>query len=134
MHAVLAKLYAEASEIEKLDVQGLFALIDALEWELDYAALDDLVPAAAVWVVFAEKAVKFNSVGYAQHQHDGGTGRLPWSVGPLWKGRRGFSLERWGFWRERFGVVRAVEGVANFTRGWADRAWIAMGDVGGGNI
>ena len=107
----------------------MFALIDALEWEHDAAALDDLVPAAAVWVVFAGKVLKFNSVGYTQYRHDGGTGRLPWSVGALWKGQKGFSIERWKFWRERFEAVRAVEGVSDFTREWADRAWTAMGAV-----
>ena len=82
MNAVLAKLHA-ATNVDKLDTLGLFALKDALEWEHDTKAFDDLVPAAAVWVVFAGKALKFNNVGYAQYPDDLGTGRLPWSVGPL---------------------------------------------------
>lgn len=130
MNAVLAKLHAR-TEIQKLDLRGLFAMIDALEWERDAAALDDLVPAAAVWVIFAGKALKSNIIPYAQHPYDGGTSRLPWSVGPLWKGIKIFSNERWQFWRERFGVVRAVEGVSNLTREWADKACVAMGEIGG---
>lgn len=69
-------------------------MIDALEWERDAAALDDFVPAAAVWVVFAGKALKSNVIPYAQHPHDGGTSRLPWSVGPLWKGLKGILMTK----------------------------------------
>ena len=86
-----------------LDLKGLFALIDALEYKYGAGALDDLVPAAAVWVIFAGRKVKFNDVGYPPSGDDVGSGRLPWSAGPLWGGKKGFSDERWGFGGRDFG-------------------------------
>ena len=89
-------------------------------------------PAAAVWVVFAGQALKSNRVGYARHRHDGGSGEAAVQRGTVVDaGRKGFSSERWEFWRRRCAAVRAVEvmegGISDLTREWADRAWIAMG-------
>jgi hypothetical protein len=36
------------------------------------------------------------------------TSGSPWSGGPLFPGTRGFNLERWGFWKRRFGELRAA--------------------------
>ena len=39
------------------------------------------------------------------------TSGKPWRCGPLFPGNRGFNLERWGFWKRRFGELKmaAVE-------------------------
>ena len=36
------------------------------------------------------------------------TSGKPWRGGPLFLGTRGFNLERWGFWKRRFGELRAA--------------------------
>ena len=131
LNAVLAKEHARTN-IVHLDLKGLFALIDALEYKHGAGALDDLVPAAAVWVIFAGRKVKFNDVGYPPSGDDMGSGRLPWSAGPLWGGKKGFSDERWGLWKERFRTVSLSDGVERGTKEWAERAWEAMRKVDDG--
>ena len=76
MNAVLAKLHAKIN-IKKLDLRGTFALVDVLEHQHDTDTMDYLLPAAAVWVIFAGKALKCNGLEYAQYDSDDGSGRLP---------------------------------------------------------
>lgn len=109
--------------------EGLYALIDGLEYNHDAGALDDVVPAAAVWIIFAGRKLKFNDVGYPPSGNDEGSGRLPWSAGPLWRGKKGFSNERWAFWNEKFRAVSLDHGVKKETEEWAKRAWEAMKEV-----
>jgi hypothetical protein len=36
------------------------------------------------------------------------TSGKPWRGGPLFPGTRGFNLERWGFWKRRFGELKTA--------------------------
>lgn len=95
--ALMAKLHA-GTDLPTLDLRGSYALLDALERPYSPQELDDLLPAAAVWAIFAGKELKLNDVGYVQYNDDGGRRRLPWSVGPLWEGHKGFLAgEIWRF-------------------------------------
>ena len=52
----------------------------------------------------------------------------------MWTGDEGFSVERWVFWKQRFGVVgglgrRFAGRVVDDVVGWARRASQAMRDV-----
>ena len=129
LNALLAKEHARTN-IMHLDLKGLFALIEALEYEYrESDALDDLIPAAAVWIVFAGKKLKLNDVRYPPSGDDGGSGRLPWSAGSLWGGKKGFSAERWRFWEERFRIVSLSDGISLGTKGWAEKAYETMKQI-----
>ena len=89
LNAFVARLHAAAPDLQDLDLNGLNALLEALE--VDYhgcadevSALDELLPPAAAWVVYAGKQIRENSVPYAEHEFEGLTQHLrrsPWSVG-----------------------------------------------------
>jgi hypothetical protein len=49
----------------------------------------------------------------------------------LWKGEKGFSVERWRFWRERWDVLAKCESLSDDERGVAEQAFEAMGNVEG---
>ncbi len=130
LNALLAKLHA-STDIIYLDLRGLSALLDALEEpHVDPKAFDDLVPAAAMWILFAGERIKGNDVGYAKHTIDvDQTKRLPWSRGALWTGERGFSDARWEFWKARFEVLAERDDVESETRNWARKAEIRMSGI-----
>ena len=129
LHAFLAKGYM-ISDIPLLDVRGLSALLDALE-EIheDPTTVDNLVPAAAVWIIYAGEKLKGNHVEYGEYVHDWGTMRLPWSAGSLWKGKRSFNNERWDFWKDRFSDLRWRVDTQDETRKWAEKAYVRMTEI-----
>lgn len=49
--------------------------------------------------------------------------------GPLWKGSRDFSPERWAFWKARFEVARHLDFVRENTRQTARSVVIEMGRI-----
>lgn len=129
LNAFLAKLHA-TTDVYYLDLFGLYTLLDALEEpHVDPKAFDDLVPVAAVWVLYAGEKIRGNDVGYPQVDRDDGSKRFPWSVGALWDGQKGFSDLRWKFWRSRFGAVSERDDVEPVTRDWARRAERRMEEI-----
>jgi hypothetical protein len=83
--------------------------------------LDVRIPVAANWITIA---------GNVLYRHSGDCGKDGElgvaSQGRLYSGQAGFSLERWAFWKERFGVIKANEGVADGTKQAAEEAEAAM--------
>ena len=51
--------------------------------------------------------------------------------GALWDGKRGFCLERWGFWKERFGAIGLKADVDDNTKDWAEQAKRTMEEIQG---
>ncbi|KAI9793195.1 MAG: hypothetical protein M1816_000616 [Peltula sp. TS41687] len=95
---------------------AVWALKEALEQEPDPRnpayhrqgpVLDCFVPVAAEWISIAGQALLDGG-----HKDYGGAG----DGGRLWKGKRGFSPERWQFWKERFGVISEHEQVSDETK------------------
>lgn len=126
LNAFLAKLHTRAAGLTFVDICGLFALIDALEDDHPAQILDDLVPAAARWILEAGWALKENKINYPIHGREDGSRRLPWSRGVLWLGLAGFNAARWRFWCVRFGEVSERWDVLAETRELAGQAAVRM--------
>ncbi|KAI5371231.1 hypothetical protein Slin14017_G021100 [Septoria linicola] len=77
LSAFLARLHVAARDLLKLDLRGLFAMIEALEQPLSPAELEDAIPPAAYWIIYAGKELKHNNFPYAFYESDNGTKRLP---------------------------------------------------------
>ena len=102
---------------------GLWTLRSALE---DEQELDANIPAAAQWVLFAGGKLYTLEEEYKPKKGGGDPGR----GGKLWKGRRGFSLERWAFWKEKFQKFSEGQGDSK-TKEYASMAWKQMLEVEG---
>ncbi len=98
---------------------AIWSLRDALEQRPrrnNPQALDGLVPAAAEWIFKAGRVIRT-----AQQQY----GTLA-RGGDLFRGKEGFSPERWSFWKDRFRWVQGQTGLQERTRRIAQRAEEAM--------
>lgn len=74
---------------------------------------DAYVPAAATWILAMGRDLALKEEDLTpEDQKQGNPGR----GGELWKGKAEFSRERWGFWKERFATVGAMEDVREETR------------------
>ncbi|KAL2869757.1 DUF3632 domain-containing protein [Aspergillus lucknowensis] len=114
-----------------------FALVtfrEALETPVEQLSarelLDALIPAAAAWIEL---------LGVEIHEWDeefpsGGKHGAPGRGGPLWSGSHAFSKERWRLWRERFGVVSGLDGVAEEVRKVAGEAEVMMREIEAGDV
>lgn len=96
-------------------LSAIWALREALEEEPDPRArayqhqgpvLDCYVPVAAEWILLCGR-ILFGSKKNFEAVFKGGR---------LWKGTGGFSLERWHFWKERFGVISEHDQVSEQTK------------------
>ena len=116
MNAFIARLHAKTPDIIHLDLRGLFAMIEALEQELTAIQLEDVLPVAACWIIYAGEALRSNDIPYATYNSDGGTKRLPWSRGELWHGQLAFNQARWKSWMQRFKVIADREDVSETVR------------------
>lgn len=128
LSAFVARLHTAAPTLWYLDVKALHALLEALEE--NHAAtdtLDNLVPAAACWIIYAGSALKNNDIDYIQLEGNS-TKRFPWSVGELYSGLgpRRFCPERWSFWRQRLLIMRDNSDLKDETRTYANRALAEM--------
>lgn len=106
LNAFQARFHAAIPHLRCGDVLGLYAHLEALEQDYrDVDALEDLVPAAACWIVYAGTTLKNDARYYAAYDTPDETDytkRVPWSRGPLYKGQRCFNDEHWSFWKSRY--------------------------------
>lgn len=125
LNAFVARLYAQ-TDVSSLEDRALFALTEALEEDKPATALDDVVPAAACWILYAGQKIKEHNRGHeADYDYAMGITRLPSparSRGSLWKGADGVSDERWRFWKTRFGDLADRTGLKRNTRQYAKQA------------
>jgi hypothetical protein len=130
VNALLARLHTASPGLRYADPTGMWTILEALEREHTPSTLDDLVPGAACWVLYAGRELKNNSEDYPQYDFADESKRLPWSVGELYDGPKGFSDERWMFWKGRFNGMRRREDLREDlqeeTRSYAKRAWLEM--------
>lgn len=91
-------------------------MIEALEQPLTPSQLDDVLPAAACWILYAGKELRNNDVDYPCPPDTGGTRRLPWSKGEPWDGPHAFSHARWEFWMERLREIAERSDVSETVR------------------
>lgn len=107
---------------------ALTLIVEALEKEAPLLDLDSEqesnIRAAAQYFIYAAKNMlhnpfqdKANATAYSTSWGDSSE---------LWKGDKGFSLERWNFWKTRFGEIRVMEELDEETREASRRAEVAM--------
>ncbi len=125
INAFVAQLHTATPDLIHLDLRGLYAMIEALEQPLSPSRLEDVLPTAAYWVIYAGKALKSNDVPYADYDYDGGTKKLPWSKGELWTGQHAFNQARWEFWMQKFKDISERNDVSEAVRVAALRAFQA---------
>ena len=101
INAFVARLHHTAPDVVHLDIRGLFAMIEAFELPRTSSQLEDVLPAAACWIIYAGQELKTNDVPYANAVDTDGSRRLPLSRGPLWTGPYAFNQARWQFWMQR---------------------------------
>ena len=70
------------------------------------AVVDTRILVATEWIVQGGRELLRASLLNALSGEP--TSGKPWRGGPLFLGTRGFNLERWGFWKRRFGKLRAA--------------------------
>ncbi|KAH8661629.1 hypothetical protein BGZ60DRAFT_89822 [Tricladium varicosporioides] len=122
MNALGAKLHAR-TRIRGLDLKGLYALMEALEEDRAPRELDDIVPAAACWILSAGKKIRENDERHTNSvAGEDLLKRSPGSRGKLYSGATGFSNERWAFWRMRFGMLSREPALNEETRLYATQA------------
>ena len=116
VNASIARLHISALDLTKLDLGGLFAMIEALEQPLTASQLEDGLPAAACWIIYTGNELRDNDIPYSYYDDDGGSKRLPWSKGELWNRRHAFSQAGWEFWMQRFKDIAERSDVSNTVR------------------
>jgi len=113
--------------VTKFDGTGLPVIIDALEhntkiWERSSETIRQLeinVPAASQWFLHGSRHLlqlcRNEEKSYFREESE------------LWKGKPGFSKERWEFWKERLAKLVTVEELSEGTRDLARSSGVAMG-------
>lgn len=102
----------------------------ALEVKRRPDALDDNVPAAAMWILFAG-AWLFEKGNSGEEVEGDGVGFFPEDNTWLYDGPAGHNRERWTFWRRRFGEEAGNGDVMEKTRCFAGKAYEEMGRIEG---
>jgi hypothetical protein len=122
LNAFAAKLYAQ-TPLDCLGLIGLQSLLEALEKDIPPKDLDNVVPAAACWVLSAGKDLLHNSEVYESSIEDMNHSEcLGDHRGDLYNGAKGFSDERWSFWKDRFGNLSKRSELSPNTRLFASQA------------
>ena len=83
------------------------------------------VPPAATWVLLAGERIY--ELCKSDHDRKDGAGGSTSDCGEwLWKKGRGYSLERWAFWKQQFSEIATTQGLKDDVKDIAARAAAAM--------
>ncbi|KAI9368852.1 hypothetical protein BJX61DRAFT_194386 [Aspergillus egyptiacus] len=111
---------------------ALVTLRTALETPWAHMRMDEpleaWIPAAAAWI----EVLGAEMYEWDEEEESGYLAGARGSGGPLWNGKRGFSKERWRFWRERFGEMAGKEDESEGVRRIAGEAGVMMEEIEGG--
>lgn len=113
----------EAANIFPLSVieKGVYVIIDALEKKsATDKQLGVRIPAASQWLIHTSRIMLVNAKSF-------GTTLWGESESELWKGKTGFSKERWDFWKERMEKMSTKEQLSDEAREFVRRSVVAMG-------
>ncbi|KAE8386440.1 hypothetical protein BDV23DRAFT_187249 [Aspergillus alliaceus] len=107
----------------------LFHTVDALEKPVNPEKLtarqDVDIAAAAQYFIYAANDILHHPLG--SNGYDENNVNVLWQEGnEFWEGEQGFTVERWEFWKKRFGQVRDLEQLRDGTREAARRAEVGM--------
>jgi hypothetical protein len=129
-NAFVARLVTKQCKALDYEVYAIHTMRAALEDELHADELWINVPAAAVWVFHAGNFLFRSQREWVFVPEKGNAeGRSVAYGGPLWQGKTGSCIERWDFWKERFGVIVEREDVDEDTRSWADSTKRKMEEI-----
>ncbi|PLB54763.1 hypothetical protein P170DRAFT_460807 [Aspergillus steynii IBT 23096] len=105
---------------------ALHLTVEALETKVDdskpTAKQDGNIAAAGQYFIHAAKDLLHNPFRGAEGTHATSWGK----DSQMWQEEQGFSTERLGFWRRRFGQLRVLETLSEGTREAARRAEVGM--------
>jgi hypothetical protein len=133
IHSFLARVTSDG--VLNFDNIALSFLGRALEEEparaSSFSTLDDHVPTAAVWILYARRCIYTNRTLW---EYDEDETRMYGDMGEdrkLYDGSRGFCAERWASWKMRFEFVVACEAVKELARKIAGEALAKMVEIEG---
>nr|POF02123.1 hypothetical protein CFP56_69038 [Quercus suber] len=136
-HRFLAMLMATEEPVFNYSWFALVALRSALEtpvgtlYSFPADKAEPWIRAASAWI----EIMGFEIFGWDENFATGAARGAPGSGGPLWNGKHGFCMDRWGFWRQRFVEIATMEGVFDEqTRKAAEEAEIMMSEIQSGQI
>ena len=104
---------------------AIWILRHTLEKERINKEVDDNLPAAAMWIIYAGQMVYHN----AAKDYTDSTETHPSDIRYLRKFTKPFSMERWNFWKERFEFFQNHEVLKQITRDNAGEALRKMMEI-----
>lgn len=125
-NAFIANLYSH-HVFDTDPTYAIWTLRDALETENENSSIREAwILAAAQWIIWD---------GQSLFKHILSPGKISpedlqsWRSGPLYEGKQVMSLERWRFWKERFGFIAGEEKVGDECKTVAAKATNMMGSI-----
>ncbi|KAI9880021.1 MAG: hypothetical protein M1830_005940 [Pleopsidium flavum] len=116
LKAFLARV--TVSSVLNFKSYAIWLLCHAVKEPRRVDGLDDTLPAAVAWILYAGNILYHNGAyGGTEPKKTG-----PASSQDLYKGPDGFSKERWHFWKERFGWAGDNDQLKKNTRTFANEA------------
>ncbi len=129
-NAFVARLATKQCKALDYEAYAVHTMRAALEEELHADELWMNVPGAVVWIFYAGDFILKSQREWGPAPEGGVPGHQGVAHGgTLWLGKTAFCIERWNFWRERFGAIVEREDVDNDTRSWAERAKRKMEEI-----
>lgn len=86
------------------------------------------IPSAATWFLIAGKKI-YELCKSNYRRKDSSRYLAKEKKDYQWRGDNGYCLERWAFWRKRFGEIKMTQGLQDDVKDIAGRAFIKMGEV-----
>ena len=114
-----------AARVLNFETYAIWILSHTLEEERTNEEVDDNLPAAATWIIYAGQIVYHN----AAKAHPDSTETHQTHIRYLRKFTKPFSMERWDFWKERFEFFWDHEGLKQITRDSAGEALSKMLEI-----
>ena len=123
LNAFTARL--TAASVSNFETYATWILRHTLEVERRDEEIDDNLPAATTWVIYAGRIIYHN----AAKECTNSTETHPSHIHFLRKFSTRFSKERWDFWKERFAFLQGQETLKQRTRDSAGEALDRMAEI-----
>ena len=123
LNAFTARL--TVASVSNFETYAIWILRHTLEEERIDAEVDDNLPAATMWIIYAGQMVYHN----AAKDYTDSTETHPSYIRYLRKFTKPFSMERWSFWKERFEFFQNHEVLKQITRDSAGEALMKMVEI-----
>ena len=120
LNAFVARL--TAAGIQDFSLYAIWSMRETLETENGAETLEKLLPASAMWVLFAGRQLHDSEQEWPAHPLKGD----PAMGGPHWNGKSGFCKERWALWKTMFDSITRRSDTNEATKGFAADAVTAM--------